>query len=322
MPPHFTTTSPSEISTKRKRPDASSTEESNSELQMDHDLDNGRASKHTKTTIDATTRAELKVELKVEPISELKQELKEELKAEVKAELKEELIAELMAAKMQITTSKDKINEVRQLYSSTIVAIERRIDQLNDQVMDMIGSTPNSSGITTADYAAALRRHIPAAKAVTQRDTKIGFDLLMYMADASHADMDASQTMCGTEYDESSEVFEDLDELLVRQIEKMQAEPPLAAIEADVQPGSLPGERKAAYLGAGGCQGRRIQREQIPNSLWAPLALRDLSDQRDYLDEYGVGSYFPKCIARLKEICNDGVVRPSRPLAISSDSSN
>lgn len=71
---------------------------------MDHDLDNGRASKHTKTTIDATTRAELKVELKVEPISELKQELKEELKAEVKAELKEELIAELMAAKMQITS--------------------------------------------------------------------------------------------------------------------------------------------------------------------------------------------------------------------------
>jgi hypothetical protein len=205
------------------------------------------------------------------------------------------------------------------LYSDAVKAIEKGVDSLDKKVKAM---DPNSWRITTSNYATSAGKHMGAVKKLADLDPVLAFNLLITMADASHTDLDATPKMCGTPCDDSGPTFKELDETLVPLIET-RSEPSvqleLGALpkvrhrwtraDADVgvfktgrpnkqqwnqmyrQKLEWEKERRGA---------RRQRREDVED--WVAVALSDLREERDYLEQYGVEGYLPTSISRLEEM--------------------
>jgi len=207
--------------------------------------------------------------------------------------------------------------EAKKLYNETLMALDKRVDELDKKVKTMSG---NSTAITTSSYATSTRKHVNAVKKLVTMDTALAFNLLLAMADASHTDLDATCKMCGTACDDSIPTFKLLDEALLPLIEAREKPVDLAAElpeipkrwtakDADVgvfktgwpnkqQRGqmyrqNLAWEKKRR-------QTRRERREKVKD--WVKVALSDLVEERDYLDAYGVEEYLPRSIAKLEEL--------------------
>lgn len=146
------------------------------------------------------------------------------------------------------------------------------------------------------------------------------FNLMLYVADASHTDCETTGVMSG--YGDSEGPFGLLDTQLLELIDKRHAQTP--ATRQDQLP-SLPEqwrrpdanvfvlryewlvgqddtETKRQKLGRE--QDRREKRHErrVTVDDWLAVALQDLEEERHYLEAYGVGKYFPKSIDRLKEL--------------------
>lgn len=152
-------------------------------------------------------------------------------------------------------------------------------------------------------------------------DPILGFNLLLSLADASHTELDASCKMCGVPGDSSIPTFTALDEMLLPLIEKREKNHQQGNVlsdvparwttaNADVGPyktfnGANKQQRGQIYRQKLDWEkkrtaARRARRETADN--WVAVALSDLKEERDYLDEYGVEGYLPKSIARLEEL--------------------
>lgn len=79
--------------------------------------------------------------------------------------------------------------------------------------------SPNSSAITTSNYAMSAREHMATVKKLITMESTLAFNLLLSMADASHTDLDATMKMCGTPCDSSVPTFSLFDEALLPLIE-------------------------------------------------------------------------------------------------------
>lgn len=207
--------------------------------------------------------------------------------------------------------------EAKKLYTNSLKALDKRIDELDKKVKTMSG---NSSAITTSNYATSARKHMGAVKKLVTMDTTLAFNLLLSMADASHTDLDATWKMCGTPCDNSIPTFKMLDDALLPLLEAREKPASLTAglpevprrwtvKDADVgvfktgrpnkqQRGQIYRQKLAWEKKRR--EARRERREQT--GVWVKVALNDLVEERDYLAAYGVKGYLPRCIARLSEL--------------------
>ena len=219
------------------------------------------------------------------------------------------------------TTSAATNKEAKTLYTDTLKALDKRVDELDKKVKDMSG---NSSAITTENYAISARKHLGAIKHLVPMDSILAFNLLLSMADASHTDLDASCKMCGTTCDESAPTFKLLDEALLPLIEaRKKPVSPAAELpqvpkrwtpqDADVGPFKTgrPNKQQRGQMYRQKLawekerrQARRERREKTED--WVKVTLSDLVEERDYLAAYGVEEYLPKCIAKLEDLVARG----------------
>jgi len=214
------------------------------------------------------------------------------------------------------TTSAATNKEAKKLYTDTLKALDKGVDELDKKVKTMSG---NSTAITTSNYASSARKHISAIKQLVAMDTILAFNLLLSMADASHTDLDASCKMCGTPCDKSAPTFKLLDEPLLPLIEAREKPASSAELsevpkrwtpeDADVGPFKTgrPNKQQRDQMYRQKLawekdrrQARRERREKTED--WVKVTLSDLVEERDYLAAYGVEEYLPKCISKLEEL--------------------
>lgn len=235
---------------------------------------------------------------------------------------KQKTTANPTAARKATTTQKStatKALTVDKLYNDSIKKIEKDLKILDGRVVKM---GPDSRAVTTDSYAKMSSKHLDTVKKLDQMDGGLvsAFDLMLYVADASHTDCEITGKMSG--YGESEGPFGLLDTQLLELIEKRHAQTP--ATRQDQLP-SLPEqwrrpdadvwvikfewlveqnhtEMKRLKLGLE--QDRREKRHErrVTVDDWVAVALQDLEEERVYLEAYGVDEYFPKSIDRLKDL--------------------
>ncbi|KAJ9617069.1 hypothetical protein H2200_000790 [Cladophialophora chaetospira] len=203
-------------------------------------------------------------------------------------------------------------SDANKLYKETIKAIDTVTDKLDRQVKSI--KHENRWSITTETYAAGIPKHLPAAKKLAELDLKLGFNLMMAMADASHcSDLDATLKMAGE--GDSKPVFELLDEALLTLIDRRPSVLPVTTEatklpeDADVGPFKTgrPNKQQWNQMYAQKLEhektrrAARRERRDVAED-WAAVALSDLEEERDYLKDYGVEGYFPSSIAKLQEL--------------------
>lgn len=222
-------------------------------------------------------------------------------------------------SKSDASTTTTSSKDAKKLYTITLKAIDKRIADLDKKINILLDRNPNSDAITTETSARSLLPHIPIVTKLASMDSKLAFNLLLSMADASHTDCDSTIKMCGTCCDDTGDIFGMLDKLLLKQIESMlEMEPVTGAgtltevpkrwTEADAPESERRNkrQRKALYKRKVGLENerrlaKRMRRETTDR--WAAAALSDLVEERDHLDAYGVGGYLLESIARLEELC-------------------
>lgn len=215
------------------------------------------------------------------------------------------------------TSSVGLRKEAKKLYTDSLKALDKRIDELDKKVKRMSG---NSSAITTSNYATSARKHLGTVKKLVTLDTTLAFNLLLSMADASHTDLNATWKMCGTPCDNSIPTFKLFDDALFPLLVAREKPASLVARlpevprrwtleDADVgvfktgrpnkqQRGQIYRQKLAWEKERR--QARMERREQTRD--WVKVALSDLVEERDYLAAYGVKEYLPRCIAKLDEL--------------------
>ncbi|KAH0290946.1 hypothetical protein M436DRAFT_34961 [Aureobasidium namibiae CBS 147.97] len=216
-----------------------------------------------------------------------------------------------------------KAHTVDKLYNDSIKKNEAAIKTLDGRVLKM---GPDSRAITTDSYAKMSLGHLKPVKELDEMDGGLvpAFNLMLYVADASHTDCDATPKMSG--YGDSGAPFGLLDMQLLDLIEKRHAQSP--ATRQDQLPSVLEQwrrpdsgvlvleyewlieqhdtERKRQKLGRE--QDRREKRHErrVTVDDWVAVALQELEEERDYLEENGITKYFPKSIERLTELMGSG----------------
>ncbi|KAH6992963.1 hypothetical protein EDB82DRAFT_498172 [Fusarium venenatum] len=92
--------------------------------------------------------------------------------------------------------------------------IDRNIQIVDRKVVVELGGDP--SDYTTEDYAKLVCRHSKTAKTIAPVNNTLASNLLLSMADASHADLYTSVGICGE--NESARYFQRLDNWLLQLI--------------------------------------------------------------------------------------------------------
>jgi len=125
-------------------------------------------------------------------------------------------------AATQKATAK-KALAVDKLYNNSIKKIEAAIKTLDGRILKM---GPDSNRVTTDSYAKMSLRHLKSVKELDQMDGGLvpAFNLMLYVADASHTDCDTTGGMSG--FGDSEAPFDLLDMQLLELIEKRHVQSP------------------------------------------------------------------------------------------------
>lgn len=186
--------------------------------------------------------------------------------------------------------------------------------------------SPNSRAISTDTYADKSLKFLKPVKELEKMDGGLvpAFNLAMYVAEASHTNCDTTSKMSG--YGESEYPFGVLDEQILELIEKRNTQSP-AKRQAELPTVPKRWTRQDADVGVfktgrpnkqqyGQMERQKLdwekdrrekrsgRRETVDD--WVAVALQDLVEERDYLEQYGVEKYFPKSIERLNELMKSG----------------
>ncbi|KAL6917206.1 hypothetical protein ACHAPO_005990 [Fusarium lateritium] len=220
----------------------------------------------------------------------------------------------------QQVTKERREQAAKALYDDTIKMIDRNIQIMDRKVVGELGAEPRD--YTTEDYAKLVCRHSKTVKTIASVNNTLAFNLLLSMADASHADLDTSVEICGE--NESARYFQRLDNSLLQLIKARERpahldwhllEVPVrwsrrrtrsqdAGSDEDPDEWSEPDldnqYREKCNYEHNRRVARRRRREIVDD--WVTVALSDLKEERDYLDPYGITGFFPKSIAKLEMI--------------------
>ncbi|KAG8352605.1 hypothetical protein FVEN_g9412 [Fusarium venenatum] len=169
--------------------------------------------------------------------------------------------------------------------------IDRNIQIVDRKVVVELGGDP--SDYTTEDYAKLVCRHSKTAKTIAPVNNTLASNLLLSMADASHADLYTSLDW------QLLEVPVRWSRRRIRSQDAESDEDPDEWSEPDLdnqywEKCNYEHTRRVA---------RRRQRDIVDD--WVTVALSDLKEERDYLDEYSMTGFFPKSIAKLEMICRE-----------------
>ncbi|OBS24323.1 hypothetical protein FPOA_04868 [Fusarium poae] len=220
----------------------------------------------------------------------------------------------------QQVTKEQREQTAKMLYDDTIKMIDKNIHILDGKVVGELGANPRD--YTTEDYAKLVCRHSKTVKAIAPVNNTLAFNLVLTMADASHADLDTSVELCGE--NESTRYFQRLDNWLLQLIKSRERpthldwqlpEVPVRwsrrrTRSQDAESDEDPDEWSEPDLGHQYWEkcnyehNRRVarrRRREITDD-WVTVALSDLKEERDYLEEYGMTGFFPKSIAKLEMI--------------------
>ncbi|KAJ4255977.1 hypothetical protein NW762_009051 [Fusarium torreyae] len=214
-----------------------------------------------------------------------------------------------------------KSKAAQQLYDKTIKLIDKHIQTLDRKVQCSLGAR---WPYTTSDYAEYIQRHLKTVDALACLDLRLACNLLLSMADASHADLDTDAKMGGFSGDASIPTFKKLDKALLPLIKARKKPDSLISqipkvpkrwnerCEDSSEPDDVsiidePGQLYNEPLWHGHLiceklrrEARRQRREDIDD--WVTVALNDLKEDRDYLMSYGLEVYLPSSIVKLEEL--------------------
>ena len=231
---------------------------------------------------------------------------------------------EKKSAKKMADPKKQGAKAARQTYTSILGKVDKKVGELDRKCK---AQGPNGKKFNSDDYAKAVAEFLPEVIDLSNMDggVKFAFNLVLYLGEHAHGDFYMCIKMCG--YGGSKKPYNALDEVMLGLIERRKDE----ATEDDVQAvegTSLPlvphrwteadadvGEFKTG-------RPNKQQRNQIVRQRqewmkerskkarerrettkdWVCNALVELTDERDYLDGFGLDGYFIKSIARLEEL--------------------
>ena len=178
--------------------------------------------------------------------------------------------------------------------------------------------SPNSRAITPPNYAVAAAKHISIVNQLVPVDSVLACNLLLGLADASHTDLDTTPKMKGTPEDRNTPTFKKLDEALLPFIssraapkERVNELPSMrhrwTPKDADVGPfktgrPNAPQQNQMERQRHAWEKERREERRQRRGECddWVAVALSDLKEERDYLDQYGVEGCLSLSIAKVE----------------------
>jgi hypothetical protein len=227
------------------------------------------------------------------------------------------------AAANKVTATKkapaSKGPTVAKFYKDSIKAIEADLKALDAQVRKL---GPNTREITTDTYADKSLDHLKSVEELEKVDGGLSpaFNLMLYVADASHNDCQTTVKMSG--FGDSEEPFGILDARPLDLIEKRHAQSPATRQDElptvpkrwtrqDADVGEFktgrPNKQQYGQMEKQKLEWNKDRREQKSERRaavqdWVAVALRDLEEERDHLALYGVEKYLPMSIDRLKEL--------------------
>lgn len=188
---------------------------------------------------------------------------------------------------------------------------------------------PGMFGVTSDTYAKAMARFLPDVVKLLVDSPEHAFNLLMYIGEKAHADLDYGPKMCG--FGDTDEPYKKMDQVMVQVIDKrleVDGGDAAESMEQGHDEGNDSEDELKSYMEelggkhpnksernrinklrqkqeAGKIQRAKLRRETT--KAWVPNALRDLVVMRDYLDQYGIGKhYFHQSIAKLEEFKSPG----------------
>lgn len=222
----------------------------------------------------------------------------------------------------QQATTERRGRSAKNLYDDTLKMIDRNVRVMDRKVSGETDHDPLD--YTTDDYAKLVCRHSKTVKALAEVDNTLAFNLVLSMADASHADLDTTLEMCGEDPAETARYFQSLDNLLLLLIKARQQPAELcwqllevpvrwsrrrtrsqdAESDEDPDEWSEPDYERQYWEKCNYEHNRRLARRRRREIVddWVTVALSDLKEERDYLDEYGITGFFSKSIAKLETI--------------------
>ncbi|OCK90817.1 uncharacterized protein K441DRAFT_665556 [Cenococcum geophilum 1.58] len=203
------------------------------------------------------------------------------------------------------------------------------IDKVSKELARRMKPNPGMFGVTSDTYAKAMARFLPDVEKLLVDSPEHAFNLLMYIGEKAHADLDYGPKMCG--FGDTDEPYKKMDQVMVRVIDK-RVEADGGDVAESMEQGHDEGndsedELKSYMEELGGKRPNKSERNRInklrqkqeagkiqraklrreTTKAWVPNALRDLVVMRDYLDQYGIGKhYFHQSIAKLEEFKSPG----------------
>ncbi|KAF7191023.1 hypothetical protein HII31_07647 [Pseudocercospora fuligena] len=203
----------------------------------------------------------------------------------------------------------------RKIFERAVQETENEVSALDKRVKAMSG---NSTSISIEHYARIAAQQLKTVTALAKLDEARAFNLAVYIGDAAATDLDATIKMCG--YGDHEEYFKELDDALLPLIasrdvpkEKLGELPevPHRWTQDDARVGPYktgrPNKQQRKEMvdqKYGWEEDRREQRlkRRLECDDWISVALSDLKETRDYLDQYGVEGFFENSIAKLEEM--------------------
>jgi hypothetical protein len=227
-------------------------------------------------------------------------------------------------AKKMANPKKQSAKTAQQTYTSILGKVDKKVGELDRKCK---AQGPNGKGFNSDDYAKAVAEFLPEVTDLSNMDggVKFAFNLVLYLGEHVHGDFYMCIKMAG--YGGSKKPYNALDEVMLGLIERRKdeaTENDVQAVEATSLP-LVPHRWTEADADVGEFKtGRpnKQQRNQIVRQRqewmkerskkarerrettkdWVCNALVELTDERDYLDGFGLEGYFIKSIARLEEL--------------------
>jgi hypothetical protein len=231
---------------------------------------------------------------------------------------------EKKSAKKMADPKKQSTKTARQTYTSLLGKVDKKVGELDRKCK---AQGPNGKSFNSDDYAKAMAGFLPEVIDLSNMDggAKFAFNLVLYLGEHAHGDFYMCVKMCG--YGGSKKPYNALDEVMLGLIERRKdeaTENDAQAVDATSFP-LVPHRWTEADADVGEFKtGRpnKQQRNQIVRQRqewmkerskkarerrettkdWVSNALVELTDERDYLDGFGLDGYFIKSIAQLEEL--------------------
>jgi hypothetical protein len=221
---------------------------------------------------------------------------------------------------------KQKAKTAQQTYTSTIDKIDKKVRELDRKCK---AQGPNGRMYNSDNYAKAMANFLPEVTELSDMDdggVKLAFNLMLYLGEHVHGDFYMCVKMAG--YGGSERPYKELDEVMLGLIERRKDEATENGVHKAPEATSLPTvphRWTAADADVGVFKTGRPNKQQRNQMVrqreewtkerskkarerrevtkdWVGNALLELTDQRDFLADYGLDDYFIKSIARLEEL--------------------